>query len=351
MVYYFFRSSLFKLTPFSPSIGKVEVIKSPRAKYVFIPKDVNDPGHVYLFHYRSKATLDQLLTKTGSTNHALTETAQTSILPTDEPLAVDVATVGTSIANVPPGTPASGLEYILQNPGKTIGNHNLRSHARRVGLGSNVDDTLKTHQSKPKRKGYSTLSDTIISQRSSHSRATKRARIDYASPETDEDEIEEEEDEKKEKEGDKLYTPNRSRIRRQQPRKQKVICDDTDDDEDSNIEAIARMRRQMEAEAAQHHDEAGPLEQATNVPANSRRRLRVPAVKIEAVDLTGVESTGPVNTEPRIARRAQATAPTMTSSDLEKQLHLLELKTREAKFERQRFELKLQLEKAEREDN
>ncbi|KAE9967475.1 hypothetical protein EG327_011489 [Venturia inaequalis] len=175
-----------------------------------------------------------------------------------------------------------------------------------------------------------------------HSRATKRARIDYAIPETDGYEIEEEED---------LYIPNRTRRRQQQPRSQKVICDDTDDDEDGNVEAIARMRRQMEAEAVQHHDEAGPLEQATNVPSNPRLRLQVPAIKIEAIDLTGIESTMSVKIETRSARRARATAPTMTSSDLKKQLHLLELKTREAKFERQRFELKLQLDKVEREDN
>ncbi|TLD31800.1 hypothetical protein E2P81_ATG07290 [Venturia nashicola] len=255
--------------------------------------------------------------------------------------------MGTSIENLPANPPATGPESILQNSRESIGNYNLRSHTRSLQFETSPSHGnlgLRARQPKSKGKEPSTLRNRIGGdQHASRSDTRKRARTSHVVSDIFGDQPQEDEEEEEQE----LDTPRRPRKRVQLKEKQKIIPDDTDDDEEGNLDAIARMRREMEAEAAQHHAQAEALEQSPSIHPSPQPRTRFSAVKIEAIDLTGAESSRSVKTAPTTARRAQVTAPIL---NLQKQLHLLNLKVREAKLQRQRFELQLQLEKAEHED-
>ncbi|TID19989.1 hypothetical protein E6O75_ATG07449 [Venturia nashicola] len=309
-----------------PSTGKAEVIKQPKAEYLFIPRNVNDPGHVFRFYYRSTATLDKIGIKAGNVNSPSPIIAQTSLVPKNEPLTVNITNMGTSIENLPANPPATRSLYsrTQESPSETT--------ISDLTLG------LRARQPKSKGKEPSTIRNRIGGdQHASRSDTRKRARTSHVVSDIFGDQPQDEEEEEQE-----LDTPRRPR-----KRKQKIIPDDTDDDEEGNLDAIARMRREMEAEAAQHHAQAEALEQSPSIHPNPQPSTRFSAVKIEAIDLTGAESTRPVKTAPRTARRVQVKAPIL---NLQKQLHLLDLKAREAKLRLQLFELQLQLEKAEHED-
>lgn len=187
----------------------------------------------------------------------------------------------------------------------------------------------------------SILSEAANDLRDLPPRAAKRSRINYAESDTD--------DQTREEDEEIPRIPNHSRRRLKQKQKQKIISDDTDDDEEGNFETVARMRRQLEAEAVQQYAQAASPEQAADVSPNPRLQIRVPAVKIEATDLTGDETRRPLKTERRNARRAQAKSSTMTASELRNRAILIDLQMAEAKLRRERFEVKMQLEKAERE--